>query len=290
MSIFIVLPILTLLMFNLGLTLQTNDFKLFITRPRPILVGLIGQIVCLPLVAVVLTQFINLPAWFAVGIVLIACCPGGSSSNVFSMLAKGDVALSVSLTALSSIITLFTLPTIMEWVVKTDATIHLPVGKLLLQNLITMLLPIALGILMRQYAAKTAAKVEKTLSKIAFPCLILLATMFFVREFSVIKNYIGELGLSVLTLLLVCTGIGALLSFLFGLKGTERRTIVIEVGMQNAAQAIALAASPFVFNDARIAIPGIIYALFMNVVLLTYVGAITFKGVKANQKEMKEKI
>ena len=92
MSIFIVLPILTLLMFELGLTLQPADFKLFLSRPRPLLVGLAGQLIFLPLVALLLTHCFTLPAVFAVGFVLIACCPGGSSSNVFSLLAKGDVA------------------------------------------------------------------------------------------------------------------------------------------------------------------------------------------------------
>ena len=100
--------------------------------------------------------------------------------------------------------------------------------------------------------------------------------MFFIQEFDAIQDNIGQMGIAVFSLLLVCVLLGGLLSRIFALKGSERRTIVIEIGMQNAAQAIALAASPFVFNDARIAIPGIIYALFMNLVLLTYVGFIKF--------------
>ncbi len=262
-------------MFDLGLTLQVSDFKLFLTHPKPIFVGLVGQLVFLPLVAYALTHFLSLPPVFVVGFMLIACCPGGSSSNVFSLLAKGDVALSVSLTALSSVITLFTIPFIMDWVVSQNdilggAKIQLPVGKLIMQNIFTMLVPIVLGISMRRYAKEKAAKIEKVLSKIAFPCLVILASVFFIQEFDSIRDNIGTMGLAVLSLLLVCIALGAGLSMLFRLKGAERRTIVIEVGMQNAAQAIALATSPFVFNDARIAIPGIIYALLMNVVLLIY--------------------
>lgn len=274
-SVFIVLPILTLLMFDLGLTLQVKDFKLFLTKPKPVIVGLIGQLVCLPLVAFALTYVFSLPPIFTVGFMLIACCPGGSSSNVFSLLAKGDVALSVSLTALSSVITLFTLPVIMEWVVSQsgilDGTqIQLPVGKLVMQNVFTMLVPICLGITMRRYAREKAAKIEAVLSKIAFPCLVILAGTFFFQEFDSIRDHIGEMGLAVLALILVCIALGAALSYVFRLKGAQRRTIVIEVGMQNAAQAIALASSPFVFNDVRISIPAIIYALLMNVVLLIY--------------------
>ena len=105
---------------------------------------------------------------------LIACCPGGSSSNIFSMLAKGDVALSVSLTAVSSIITLFTVPIIMEWTteyVGAAVGVHLPVGNLLMQNLITMLLPIILGILCRLYFPTAATNIDEVLSKLAFPAL-----------------------------------------------------------------------------------------------------------------------
>ena len=123
-TIWIVLPILTLLMFELGLTLEVKDFKLFRQRPWPVLAGLIGQIVLLPLIAICCAVLFDLEPLFFIGVVLIACCPGGSSSNIFSMLAKGDVALSVSLTALSSIITLFTIPLIMKattWLVADGA-------------------------------------------------------------------------------------------------------------------------------------------------------------------------
>ena len=116
-AILIVLPILTILMFDLGLTLKPQDFKLIVQRPKPVLIGLIGQIILLPLIAwgiieVLSTFNFHLSSLFIIGIMLVACSPGGSSSNVFSMLAKGDVALSVTLTACSSIITLFTLPQI----------------------------------------------------------------------------------------------------------------------------------------------------------------------------------
>lgn len=93
-AIWIVLPILTLLMFELGLTLQTEDFKLFRKRPRPIIAGLAGQIILLPTLAFALGHVFQLEPLFFIGIMLIACSPGGSSSNIFSMIAKGDVALS----------------------------------------------------------------------------------------------------------------------------------------------------------------------------------------------------
>ena len=148
--ILIVLPILSLLMFDLGLTLRFDDFALLARRPGAVLVGLAGQLVVLPAIAFGLASLLALPPLYFVGLVLIACCPGGSSSNVFSKLAGGDVALSVTLTALSSIITLFTIPVILGLAVahsgaEVDGGIQLPVGNLLVQNLVLMALPIALG-------------------------------------------------------------------------------------------------------------------------------------------------
>ena len=276
-TIWIVLPILTLLMFELGLNLSIEDFKLFKTRPKPVLAGLIGQIIILPILAWIIGQALGLEPIFLIGFVLIACCPGGSSSNVFSMLAKGDVALSVSLTACSSIITLLTVPLIMEWVTTAAGSavqVHLPVGKLVMQNLVLMFLPIVVGIIVKKKWSTAALKMHNVLSRIAFPALIFLAGVFFFQNRDAIIDKFGQLGLSVSVLILLAMGSGALLSRAMRLNGKERRTIVIEVGMQNAAQAIAIASSPLVFNNDLIAIPAIIYALMMNVILITYVAII----------------
>lgn len=271
------MPILTLLMFELGLNLKIEDFKLFKTRPKPVLAGLIGQIAVLPLLAWIIGKALGLDPIFLIGFVLIACCPGGSSSNVFSMLAKGDVALSVSLTACSSIITLATVPLIMEWVTTAAGSavqVHLPVGKLVMQNIVLMFLPIVAGIAVKKKWSHAAEKMHNVLSRIAFPALIFLATVFFVQNRAAIIDKFGQLGLSVSVLILLAMGSGALLSRIMRLTGKERRTIVIEVGMQNAAQAIAIASSPLVFNNDVIAIPAIIYALMMNIILITYVAVV----------------
>lgn len=276
-SILIVLPILTVLMFDLGLTLRPVDFVDIFKKPRAMIVGLFGQLVVLPLVAFAIGWALGLPAAFFIGLVLIACCPGGSSSNVFSKLAKGDVALSVSLTAFSSVITLFTLPAIMHFTTARlgqEVGITLPVGNLLKQNLFTMLLPIVAGILVRQFFSNAAQKIDKVLSKCAFPALMLLAGVFFIQNKDAIIANFGTLGLATGCLIIASILVAALLGFIVRLRRNEKRTIIIEVGMQNAAQAIAVATSPFVFNSPAIATPAIIYALLMNVVLLTYVAVI----------------
>ncbi len=287
-AIFIVLPILTLLMFDLGLTLKPQDFKLIAQRPKPVIVGLIGQIILLPLIAwaiinILSTFNIQHSTLFIIGIMLVACSPGGSSSNVFSMLAKGDVALSVTLTACSSLITLFTLPLIMAWVmgyglpgmgygVQNAVDIHLPIGNLLIQNIVLMVVPIAIGFIINIFRAQAAAKIHNVLRRIAMPALILLVTVFFVQHKQTIVTEFASLGLTMSVLILATTGCGALLSWLLKLTTKERRTLVIEIGMQNAAQAITIACSPIIFNNEIIAIPAIIYALMMNLILLAYVG------------------
>ncbi len=287
-AIFIVLPILTLLMFDLGLTLKPQDFKLIVQRPKPVIVGLAGQIILLPLIAwgIIQLSAISHPlsALFVIGIMLVACSPGGSSSNVFSMLAKGDVALSVTLTACSSLITLFTLPLIMAWVTSKGlqvmgyglqqeaVVIQLPIGNLLMQNIVLMVVPITIGFVINLYKEQVAAKIHNILKRIAMPALVLLVTVFFFQHKQTIVAEFASLGLTMTILILATTGSGALLAWLLRLTTKERRTLVIEIGMQNAAQAITIACSPLIFNNEIIAIPAIIYALMMNLILLAYVG------------------
>ena len=169
-SIFIVIPILIVLMFGLGLSLNLSDFKSLAKKPAALITGLAGQLVVLPALAFVIAEVFSLPALFYIGVILIACCPGGSSSNVFSKIAGGNVALSITLTALSSIITIFTIPLVLQIALNqcsgfeafasesfyvsdipnaiaqnsagfTSEKIHLPVGKLLVALGVPQLAP-----------------------------------------------------------------------------------------------------------------------------------------------------
>ena len=281
--IWIVMPILIVLMFLLGTDLNKKSFTDVARNPRAVIIGMIGQLILLPLIAFALAYILNLPPVYFMGIVLIACCPGGSSSNVFSMLVKGDVALSVTLTAISSVVTLFTIPVIMEFVARfvseqSGVEVNLPFGKLIVQNIVLLFVPLFLGILFRHYLPKPAAKVNKVLSKLAFPALMTLAGIFFIQNTQAIKENFAILGLTITILILAAMTCSSLLSRMTKSGTAVRRTIVIEVGMQNAAQAIAIASSPFIFNSAEMAIPSIIYALLMNVILLIYVGVISVRS------------
>lgn len=277
------MPILLVLMFLLGTDLNRQAFANVAKNPKGVIAGMVGQLVLLPLIAFGIAWALKLPPVYFMGLVLVACCPGGSSSNVFSMLAKGDVALSVTLTAVSSIVTLFSLPLIMGAVSvfvsqQAGTDVVLPVGKLFVQNIVLLFVPMFLGIALRHFKPAVAAKVNKVLGKCAFPALMLLAGVFFLQYTSEIFENFSVLGLAAGCLILVAMLCSSLLSRAGHFSDGVRRTIVIEVGMQNAAQAIAIASSPFIFNSGEMAIPAIIYALLMNVILLTYVWRIRRRG------------
>lgn len=277
--IWIVMPILIVLMFLLGTDLNKDSFTNVARNPRAVIIGMTGQLLILPVIAFVLACLLKLPPVYFMGIMLIACCPGGSSSNVFSMLAKGDVALSVTLTAISSIVTMFTIPAIMEFVSnfvseQSGIDINLPFGKLIVQNIVLLFVPLILGILFRKFYPATAAKVNKILGKLAFPALMTLALIFFLQYTEEIKANFAVLGITITLLILAAMLCSSLLSRLTKSNTAVRRTIVIEVGMQNAAQAISIASSPFIFNNGEMALPAIIYALLMNVILLIYVAVV----------------
>ena len=270
------MPILIVLMFLLGTELDKEAFINVARHPKAVLLGMVGQIILLPLIAFTLAWTLNLAPVYFMGLVLIACCPGGSSSNIFSMLAKGDTALSVTLTAVSSIITLFTLPIIMEFTSyyvshNAGTTIELPIGKLLMQNIVLFFIPLLAGMLLRYKSPAWAAKVSRALNKIAFPALMLLAFLFFLQYTQEIMDNFRLIGFTCGMLIIISMLCSSLLSRIGNLTNAVRHTIVIEVGMQNAAQAIAIATSPFIFNSGEMAIPAIIYALLMNVLLLLYI-------------------
>ncbi len=275
-TIWIVMPILIALMFLLGIDLDRKAFTNVIKKPKAVLLGMTGQLVILPLIAFAVAWVLKLSPVYFMGLVLVACCPGGSSSNVFSMLAKGDVALSVTLTALSSIVTLFTLPIIMAFVADfvsstSGSDIHLPIGKLFMQNIVLLFVPLLAGSLLRKARPDAAAKTAKILGKFAFPALMTLAAVFFLQYWREIAENFTILGVSGALLIVLAMLCSSMLSRFGGFDAGTRRTIVIEVGMQNAAQAIAIASSPFIFNSGEMALPAIIYALLMNIILLVYV-------------------
>ena len=271
-------PMLGVIMFGMGLTLSPQDFKIVLSRPKDILIGCLAQFTVMPLLAWGLTWAFALPKELALGVILVGCCPGGTASNVITYLAKGDLALSVGMTATSTLLAPVLTP-LLVWLIAGTMVDVDTIG--MLQSIAyVVILPIVIGLLLALWREELAKKLHGVLKKLAFPALILLATIFFIQNREIIIREFPQLGLAMTVLILLAMGGGVVLAWLLRLSGREQRTIIIEIGMQNAAQAISIASSPFVFANDVMAIPAIVYALMMNVILLAYVGII--KSVHKN--------
>lgn len=274
-SIFIVIPVLIFLMFCIGLELKLSNFKLILNQPLPIILGSLAQLVFHPLVAWFVLSFLNIPPEFKIGIILIASCPGGASSNAFSFLVKGDVALSVLLTSLTSILSIFTIPIIVSsyiyFEIGDSVNFHLPFFKLLMQNVVFLLIPIIIGMILNKYNEAFVKKISFWTKKLPIYLLLILITVFFIENRIVIIQNFNQLSIALLILVIGVMILISLISRLVKIQLPQRKTIVIGVGIKNAAQAILIATSPIILNNSKIAIPAVLYALIMNVVVLSYV-------------------
>jgi len=285
--LFLVIPVLMLLMFSLGLDLRPEDFYRVIRWPGAAIIGLTGQLLGLPLIAVLIALLLNLPPLLAVGLVLLAACPGGTSSNAFTMLARGDVALSVSLTAITSVVTILTIPFIVNlatgfWMGE-EAGLRLAAGPVLGQNALTILLPIGLGMLLRAKGNSLADRLSLILRKAALPLLLVMIFVFIIQQRDVLALGVSKIALADFLLIFLTMSLGLFLGWIARLKEASRRAILIEVGMQNVAQAMAISTSPFLMADTAYAIPAVFYAVVMNLVLLTYLAQLKFRNGKSSQ-------
>lgn len=263
-----------ILMFSLGMELRASNFIQVVKEPRAAVIGLTAQLIGLPLAAFAIAILLNLPPLLAVGLVLLAACPGGPSSNAFTMLARGDVALSVSLTAVTSIITIITIPFVvnaaMIYWMGTETVLRLAAGPVLAQNTVTIILPIGLGMALRARHKNLADRILPFLKKAALPLLLLMISIFIVQQRDILTAGISTISKAATLLIFFTMGLALFLGWIGRLNESRRRAILMEVGIQNVAQTMAIAASPFLLNNAAFAIPGIFYAVVMNLVLLSY--------------------
>jgi bile acid:Na+ symporter, BASS family len=277
----VLLPLaLAIVMLGMGLSLVPEDFKRITRYPKAVAVGLICQVVMLPLLGALITAVIPMEPAIAVGLIIIAICPGGASSNLITYLAKGDIALSVTLTAMSSFITVFTIPIFanlaLQRFMEQSAAIALPVGPTMLQIFLITLLPTAIGMAIRQKFPHAAKQLEKQMSRLAVGLLVVIITILLIREGSKLPGFLAQVGLGAVLLNVLGTLIGLFAGKLFQLSLAQRICIAIEVGIQNGTLAIAITAG--LLNNPDMAVPAAIYSLMMN---LTAFGMILF-GRKAS--------
>jgi BASS family bile acid:Na+ symporter len=255
---------LFLIMFGMGLTLSLADFKRVILSPKAKLVGLCCQLLLLPLVALGLVKVLGLSGEIAVGLMLIAACPGGPTSNIITHLAKGDTALSVTLTAFSSVLTVFTLPLIvgasLQVFVAESREIPFPVGTVIAQLIVVTILPIALGMFVRAKRPVASARLESPFNLASIVFLAILIALAVLKEDNLAAQF-REAGPAALLLNLLCMGLGFGVAALASLPTRQRVTIAIEAGIQNGTLALAIALG--ILGSPRIAVPAVVYSLLM---------------------------
>lgn len=272
----ILLPLaLAIVMLGMGLGLVPKDFQRITRDPIAVAVGTICQVLLLPLIGVLITLFVPMDSAIAVGLIVLAVCPGGPSSNLITYLAKGDVALSVTLTAFSSIITVFTIPIFtnlaLQYFMGQNAAISLPIARTMLQIFLITLLPIAIGMFIRHQFPNTAKRIEKQMSRFAAGLLALIIVLILVREGSKLPGFIVQVGIGVLFLNLLAILAGFWVGKLFRLPLAQQICLAIEVGIQNGTLAIAITAG--LLNNLDMAVPAAVYSLLMYI---TGFGAIVY--------------
>ncbi len=269
-----------LIMFNLGLSLTVDDFKQSFTLPKTLIIGLCCQMIWLPLIAFALAYMSNLPPEIKVGILLIAACPGGATSNLITYLLKGDVALSISLTSINSLLILFSIPGItylaLNAFMNKETLIALPFTPTILKILLMILLPTFCGVLVRMKIPGLAKKMEKYLKYVTtFLLAIVFAFTIFANNENTGNSFDHYLISAPFVLALNVMGMfsGYLISRLSGFSKQHQITLVIEVGIQNSALAITIASSQVFLGNAKMAIPAVIYGMFtfFNAFLFGYI-------------------
>ncbi|WP_296238551.1 bile acid:sodium symporter family protein [Psychrobacter sp. UBA5136] len=242
----VVIPIcLFLIMMGMGLTLVTSDFKRVLKYPKAVGIGLTNQLILLPIIGFALANIMPLRPEYAVGVMLLVLCPGGTTSNLFTYLAKGDVALSVTMTAIASVITVFTIPIVLSfsliYFMGSGSAFELPVLKTVLTLVVLTIIPISIGMLIKRYAPAVADHSQVYVSRFGVIFLTFLVLFLsYVQRDILIDAFIATGPVSVL-LNLSTMALGYYSSKWFGLNLAQRTSVTLEVGLQNSTLSIFMA-------------------------------------------------
>lgn len=264
----IFLPVaLIVIMLGMGLSLTLADFKRVFVFPKATVVGLLAQLLLLPAVAFLMLKLIDLPAALAVGVMVLAVCPGGPTSNLMSNLAKADLALSITLTAISSVITVFSIPVLlnlsMEHFMGEGKYVQLPIVGTMIQIIVITVIPVSIGMLINWKFPHFAYKAERPV-KIASALFITLVIVgAIVKEKDSLAGYFVEVGLIMFIINVVIMAVSYGVSTLAGLNHRQCSAISIESGIQNGTLAIAIATGGALLNNSQMSIPAAVYSLLM---------------------------
>lgn len=251
--------LLGVIMFGMGMTLSGADFKAALRRPRDVAVGVLAQYTIMPLVAYGLAVAMSLPPELAVGVVLVGTCPGGTASNVVTYLARGDLALSVSMTSIATLVAPVLTPLLTWWL--AGQWIPVSAGALFLSIVKIVLLPVAAGVLAHRFAARAVARITPVLPLVSVSAIVLIVAFVVSANLERLLATAGTLFVVVALHNLIGLGAGYSIARALGMDDGKKRAVAIEVGMQNSGLAVSLAAVHF--NPAA-AIPGALFSVWHN--------------------------
>ncbi len=256
---------LIIIMLGMGLSLVVDDFRRIFIYPKAILLGLTNQILILPVLGFALASLFPIQPEIAIGIMILTACPGGPTSNLISHLAKGDIALSVTLTALSSFITILTIPFIINFALlhflEEGQMIKLDVVTTIVQILVITIIPVSIGMSIRKYNERFALKMAKPVRRASGIVLILVIAGITIKEKDNIVSYFQQAGIVALCLNVITMIVGYYSAKLFSIKDKRAISIAIESGIQNGTLAITIAV--VLLENTSFAVAPAVYSLLM---------------------------
>lgn len=269
---------LAIIMLGMGMTLILSDFTRILKKPKAILIGLTNQLIFLPIIGFSLAIAFNLNPIMAVGLMILATCPGGPTSNLITQVCRGNIALSVTLTAVASIVCVFTIPFILSYALEyfgadTNVTIQLPILDTIIQITGITIIPISIGMLIRRFRTEFAERMEKPMRIASTVIFILVFLAVLAANFEILGTAMKEVGLVTLLLNLITMGLGYLAARLFKLNFKSAISITVESGIQNGTLAIVIATS--ILNNYEMGIPTAAYAIWMFItggILMWFLG------------------
>ena len=265
LSTIILAASLFIIMLGMGLSLVLDDFKRIFLYPKAVIVGLTNQLILLPLIGFAIASSFNVRPEIAVGLMILAACPGGPTSNLIVLLARGNTALSVTLTAMSSFITILTIPFIvniaLEQFLDQGQVIQLDVVQTIIQVMVIIIIPIIVGMLIRKYKGDFANKMAKPVRIASGIVIMLVIAGITIKEKDNIGAYLQEAGLVAMALNIATMLVGFYTAKMFKLNDKSALSVSIESGIQNGTLAISIAV--VLLNNSEFAIAPAVYGLLM---------------------------
>ena len=263
----LMLPLsLAVIMLGMGLSLTIDDFRRVVHYPKAVAVGFLNQIILLPVTGFILIKLFGMDNLeLAVGVMILASCPGGPTSNLIAHISRGDTALSITLTAISSIVTIITIPILvnfsLSYFLAHGEYVPLPLVETIIRLIIITLLPVGIGILIRSKAKNFALKMDKPVKILSGLLLFLIIFATILTNHTIFVQSFRDVGLITLTLNLAMLIIGYITSRIFALNVTQSITISIETGIQNGTLGIMIAST--LLHNNVMAISPAVYSLIM---------------------------